>query len=64
MRSRRWFPSVDVLWEHRFADRRHDTTFRDTTNVTGHPARIFTVTNKGGNPTDPPLTHGDIPSHG
>ena len=47
MRNSRWFPDAwhgaKVLWEHRFADRRHDTDYRDTRNAAEHPARIFHV---------------------
>ena len=56
----RWFPDAwhgaKVLWEHRFADRRHDSTFKDTTNATEHRARIFTVT-RGTTQPDTPYPH-------
>jgi hypothetical protein len=61
MRNRRWFG--DLPWVHYFT-RRQTTWYQHTSNATDHPARIFTVTNKGGTPTDPPLTHGDTLSHG
>ena len=62
MRNPRWFPDAwhgaKVLWEHRLADRRHDTDYRDTSNVSDLPASGTAITSayEGDTRTDPPLS--------